>query len=298
MCYHYIMPQENKIYYKRHGLLFFSLFLLFTLIFLVRLDWQDSRRGLTFAMLDVGQGDALFVESPTGTQVMFDAGPARRVLGPLQRITSPFDRSIDAVVITNPDADHIGGFLDILKNYKVGAVFEPGTLNDSKTFQNLQAEIKNRNIPRVLARRGMRLHIGGGAYIDILFPDRDVSGWTTNDGSVVARLSYGATSIMLTGDASAKTEKIILSQYEGTKLESDILKVGHHGSRSSSSDSFVRAVSPLYAVISDGRDNKYGHPHPEVLDTLTQFGAQILRTDLLGTVILSCDRMGACAIKK
>src|SRR3989344_5275464 len=215
MCYHYNMPQENKIYYKRHGLLFFSLFLLFTLIFLVRLDWQDSRRGLTFAMLDVGQGDALFVESPTGTQVMFDAGPARRVLGPLQRVISPFDRSIDAVVITNPDADHIGGFLDILKNYKVGAVFEPGTLNDYKTFQNLQAEIKNRNIPRVLARRGMRLHIGGGAYIDILFPDRDVSGWTTNDGSVVARLSYGAPSIILTGDASTKTEKIILSQYEG-----------------------------------------------------------------------------------
>ncbi|HBB49531.1 TPA: hypothetical protein DEQ22_01920 [Candidatus Nomurabacteria bacterium] len=283
---------------KKHGLLFFVFLLFIINIFLFYLDWRDSRRGLTFAMLNVGQGDALFIESPTGTQIMFDAGPARRVLGPLSRVMLPFDRSIDAIVITNPDADHIGGFSDILKNYKVGAVFEPGTLNDSKTFQNLKTEVKRQNIPNILTRKGMRLNIGGSAFIDILFPDRDVSGWTTNDGSVVARLSYGATSIMLTGDASAKTEKIILSQYEEAELKSDVLKVGHHGSRSSTSGSFVKAVSPVYAFISNGKDNKYGHPHPEVLDTLIQFGAQILRTDILGTVVFSCDRMKICAIRK
>ena len=258
-------------------------------VFLVNSDWQNSHRVLTFAMLNVGQGDALFIESPTGAQIMFDGGPARKVLGPLARVMSPFDKSIDALVITNPDADHIGGFLDILKNYKVDHVFESGTLTDSKIYQSLREEMKKQNIPNILAKKGMRLDIGGGVFIDILFPDRDVSSWATNDGSVVARLSYGKTSIMLTGDATIKTEKIILEENSETQLRSTILKVGHHGSRTSTSASFTQSVAPIYSLISDGKDNKYGHPHKETLDTLTQFGAKIFRTDLLGSIIMKSD---------
>jgi competence protein ComEC len=262
------MLEKSKKYH-----LLIIIFILFVInIFLFRLDWQNSHRVLTFAMLNVGQGDALFIESPTGTQIMFDAGPARKILGPLSKLMSPFDKTIDAVFITNPDADHIGGFSDIFKNYKVGAVFESGTLNDSKTFQN----------------------IGGGVVIDILFPDRDVSSWTTNDGSIVARLSYGDTSIMLTGDSTTKTEKIILSENSTEQLGSYFLKVGHHGSRTSTSSSFTKTVSPKYALISVGKDNKYGHPHADTLATLTQSGAKILRTDLLGTIIIKCARMGVC----
>jgi len=275
--------------HQKYGLLIFVLLLLVADVFLFRLDFKSSNRGLTFAMLDIGQGDALFIESPTGTQIMFDAGPARKVLGPLARVMSPFDRSIDAIVITNPDADHIGGFLDVLKNYKVGRVFEPGTFNDSKTYQNLEEEIKKQNIPDILARRGMRLDIGGGAMIDILFPDRDVYTWATNDGSIVARLTYGKTSIMLTGDATTKTEKIILGENSPAQLHSTILKVGHHGSRTSTSGEFVRAVAPTYALISDGSNNKYGHPHQETLDTLAQFSAKVFRTDLLGSIIVQSD---------
>lgn len=286
------MPKERK----KHGLLIVVFLLLATNIFLFRLDWQNTHRGLTFAMLDIGQGDALFIESPTGTQIMFDAGPARKVLGPLAHVMSPFDKSIDAIFITNPDADHIGGFADILKNYKVGVAFEPGTLNDSKTFQNLKTEIKNQNIPDILAKRGMRLDLGGEVFIDILFPDQDVSDWTSNDGSIVARLTYGDTSIMLTGDATMKTEKIILGENSTSALRSTFLKVGHHGSRTSTSSEFVKAVVPTYALISDGKDNKYGHPHQETLDTLNQFGAKIFRTDLLGTIIIKCAKMGVCEI--
>ena len=281
---------------KKYRLFLLVLLLLLVDTLLLRLDWQNSRRVLTFAMLNVGQGDALFIESPTGTQIMFDGGPARKVLGPLAGVMSPFDRTIDAIVITNPDADHIGGFSDILKNYKIGLVLEPGTLNDSKTFQNLKTEIKNQNISNILARRGMRLHIGGGAFIDILFPDRDVSSWETNDGSVVARLSYGDTSIMLTGDATKKTEKIILEENLSTELESTFLKVGHHGSRTSTSSSFVKTVSPEYALISAGKDNKYGHPHQDTLSALSQFGAKIIRTDLSGSIIIKCDTIGPCEI--
>jgi competence protein ComEC len=209
---------------------------------------------------------------------------------------SPFDDSIDAIIVTNPDADHIGGFSDILENYKVGAVFESGTLTDSKVYQNLRAEMKKQNIPDILVKRGMKLDMGGGVFIDILFPDRDVSAWATNEGSVVARLTYGETSIMLTGDATAKAEKIILSESPGTQLKSTILKVGHHGSRTSTSLPFAKAVYPVYALISDGKDNSYGHPHQETLNTLAQFGAKILRTDLLGTIIMKCDTIKTCKI--
>ncbi len=137
---------KNKTFVQKYGLLVFVLFLLVVNVYLFRLDLQGLNKGLTFAMLDVGQGDALFIESPTGTQVLVDAGPPRKVLGPLTRLMSPFDRNIDAFIITNPDQDHIGGFLDILKTYEVEQVFEPGTLNDSKIYQNLKTEIKNKNI--------------------------------------------------------------------------------------------------------------------------------------------------------
>ena len=286
----------NEDIMKKYNLLIFTLFLLVANVFLIHLDWQNSHKVFTFAMLNVGQGDGLFIESPTGTQIMFDAGHPRSVLGPLAKVMSPFDKSIDAFVITNPDADHIGGLADILKNYKVGMVFESGALTDSKTYQSIREEMKRQNIPDILAKRGMRLDVGGGAYIDILFPDRDVSEWATNDGSVVARLTYGNTSIMLTGDAPTKTEKIILGENSATQLKSTILKVGHHGSRTSSSSAFVKAVSPEEAFVSVGKDNKYGHPHQETLDTLAQIGAKIFRTDLVGTIIMKCDTMNLCEI--
>lgn len=249
-------------------------------------------------MLDVGQGDALFVESPTGTQILIDGGPPRKILSQLSHVMSPFDRNIDAFIVTNPDQDHIAGFLDVLKIYKVDIVFEPGTLNDSKVYQNLKDEIKKKNIPDILARKGMKLDMGGGVIVDILFPDRDVSNFDVNDGSIVARLSYGDTSIMLTGDSTAKTEKIILTRNDKEKIDSTILKVGHHGSRTSTSKEFVETVSPSYALISDGKDNKYGHPHIETLETLEQFGAKILRTDINGTLVFKCGTISKCAIKK
>ena len=287
------MPDEGK---KNYVLLFLVIILTVCLVYLFRIDLQSRKTGLTFAMLDVGQGDALFIESPTGTQVLIDAGPARRLMGPLSQIMSPFDRSIDAIVITNPDADHISGFADVLKKYEVGILLEPGTFNESKTFQNIKDEIERKNIPDVLAKKGMKLDLGGDVFIDILFPDRDVSSWNPNDCSIVARLSYGDMSVMLTGDSTIKTEKIILEDFKKENLTSTILKVGHHGSRTSSSDAFVKAVAPRYALISDAKDNKYGHPHQEVVDLFSEIGAKIMRTDLLGTIVMKCDRMAVCEI--
>ena len=115
--------------FKKYYLLFFTFLLLVANFFVFYIDWQNSHRGLTFAMLDVGQGDALFIESPTGTQILIDGGPPKKILNQLSRVMSPFDRRIDAILITNPDSDHISGFLDVLKTYKVGEMFEPGHLD-------------------------------------------------------------------------------------------------------------------------------------------------------------------------
>ena len=284
--------------FKKHGLILIVFFLLFISLLLIFTDWQSTHRGFTFAMLDIGQGDGLFIESPTGTQVLVDAGPPRKILSELTKVMPYFDRSIDAIIITNPDQDHIGGIADVLSSYKVGEIFEPGTWNDSKTYQNLEEEIKRENIPDILAKAGMRLDLGGGAVIDILFPDRDVANWPTNDGSTVAVLSYGNEKIMLTGDATMKTENLILQNNNLANLKSDILKVGHHGSKYSTSEEFIKAVSPKYAFISVGKDNKYGHPSPETMSRLEQFGVKIFRTDLLGAIILKCDKMEVCKINK
>jgi competence protein ComEC len=274
---------------KKYFLPILVSFLLVFNIFLFEADWQNCHRGFTFAMLNVGQGDGLFIESPTGTHVLVDGGPPKSILGPLSQVMPPFAKNIDAMMITNPDSDHIGGFADVLKNYKVGALFEPGTVSPSKTYENLEAEIKKEKIPDILAKRGMRLDLGGGVILNILFPDRDVSTWATNDGSMMARLTYGNIAIMLTGDAPMKTERILLAENSPAQLKSNVLKVGHHGSRTSTSPSFVQAVLPTYALISDGKDNKYGHPHQETLDTLAQFGVKVFRTDQLGTIILKSD---------
>ncbi len=287
------MPDDGR---KNYSLLVLVLILLVVNVYLFRLDTHSRQTSLTLAMLDIGQGDAIFIESPSGTQILFDAGPAHKILGSLSKVMSPFDRTIDAIVITNPDADHIGGFAEVLKKYKVGMVFESGTINDSSTYKNLRKEIEKQKIPDILAKSGMKLDLGGGVLINVLFPNQDVSTWSSNDGSIVARLLYGGTSVMLTGDATMKTEKIILDKFKKEDLQSVILKVGHHGSRTSSSDTFVKIVAPKYALISLGKENKYGHPHPEVLDVLSEIRAKILRTDMLGTIIMKCDRMAVCEI--
>jgi competence protein ComEC len=287
------MPEKRDTSFNNYWLPALALLLALITAYIFWLDWQALHRKLTFAMLDIGQGDGLFIESPTGTQVLVDGGPPGAIMKQLPKMMHFFDKSIDAIVITNPDADHIGGFLDVLKTYKIGQVFEPGTFNDSATYKNLENAIKAQGIPDTVVHNGMQLDLGGGVVIDILFPDRDVSTWTTNDGSIVARLSYGATSVMLTGDATSETEKLILAGNSADSLKSTILKVGHHGSRTSTSPEFVQALQPAYALISDGVKNKYGHPHQETLDTLKQFAVQVLRTDLLGTIVMKSDGQNA-----
>lgn len=243
---------------------------------------------LTVDFLNVGQGDAILVRGPDGTTVLFDGGPDRTLLTRLGEVLPFWQHSIDMIVITNPDKDHIAGFIPLLQTMKVGAVLEPGTSSVSATYHALKDEIarsqKENGTKTLIARKGMRFPIGSGAEIDILFPDRDVSDWKTNDGSIIARVVYASTSVLLTGDATKKTE-VLLGRVEGV----DILEVGHHGSRTSTGDSLVSMLRPKWAVISAGFKNKYGHPHQETLDTLKKFNVTSFVTHEKGTITFVSD---------
>ena len=253
---------------------------------------EYGRGALTFAVLDIGQGDGLFVQGPTGIQVLIDAGPdTGAVLSQLSKVMPFGDRTIDAVIETHPDADHMGGLIDVLDRYKVGAFITPGIVKRSTTTGALDREMDAEHAKIYIARRGMVVDLGGGAELDVLYPDTDVSGYgeKTNDGSIVAHLVYGKTSVMLTGDAAFDTESHLLQVSTSTDLASSILKVGHHGSRTSTSDAFIAAVHPQVALISVGARNAYGHPTEETLGRLSAAGVPVIRTDQHGIIICTSN---------
>lgn len=243
---------------------------------------------LTFSVLDVGQGDALFIESPTGIQVLVDAGANKTVMKELGAVMSFFDRHIDMLVVTHADRDHFEGFIPLLKKYKTDVMLLSGTKSESALYESFEKDVERKKIPKVFARRGQVVDLGGGAYLHILFPDRDVSHMETNDASIVIKLVYGKTSVMLQGDSPTKIEDYLLSIDEG-ELDSDILKAGHHGSRTSTGEPYVKAVTPRWAIISAGKDNSYGHPHPEVVDVLTRNNIEMLGTYDRGRIVFESD---------
>ena len=243
---------------------------------------------LTVAFLDVGQGDAVYIEAPNGNQVLIDSGRSKAVLRELNKVMPFYDRSIDVLLATHPDQDHIGGFPDILKRYDVDFFLESGRESDSAVYEEVLQLTVVDDIKKIQARRGMVVMLDDDVHLNILFPDRDVRDVESNTASVITQLVYGETEFMLTGD-SPKTIEEYLVMLDGENLESDVLKAGHHGSKTSSAEAFVGFVSPKYSVISAGKDNKYGHPHEDVIDVLNQFGSAILSTGDSGIIVFESD---------
>lgn len=254
--------------------------------FLVHSEKQSDLLHIYF--FDIGQGDSIFIESPTHGRVLIDGGPDRDVLSELGKVLPFGDTRIDVIIGTHPDKDHIGGLPEIIGRYNVGAFIGTEVQSENVLSYELEQRIRDRGIPHLLAKRGTVIDFGDGAKLIILFPDRDVTTWETNDASVVALLMYKERSFLLTGDATLKTELTLLSLDEAV-LNADVLKVGHHGSRTSTSKLFADAVSPEYSIISAGKNNTYGHPHKEVLTQLTQAGSVILSTAEKGTIMFETD---------
>lgn len=248
--------------------------------------YGDEPEVLTVAFLNVGQGDAIYIESPTGVQLLIDTGPDQSVLRELGSLMDFSDRTLDAVLLTHEDRDHVGGLPDIFARYSVATFIR--TENQGDSAEARAVDVLPKDLDVIYARRGMTFDLGGGAMLDILFPAGDPRELESNTSSIVARLVYGETEFLFTGDSPASIESYLIGA-DASVLQSDVLKAGHHGSRTSTSPEFVAAVLPEYAVISAGRDNRYGHPHEEVVATLEEAGVKILNTAEKDAIIFKTD---------
>lgn len=256
-----------------------------------RIYSANTSKYLKVVFLDVGQGDAIYIEAPNRKQILIDGGKDAKLLSSLAKVMPFADRSIDMVITTHPDADHIGGLPVLLDYYKVENILENGAVSDSSLFSSLEERIAKKKINKTIAHRGMHLILDEerNIYLDILFPDREASLLESNEASVVIKLVYGESSFMFMGDASLYTENLIEWNEKPGNLDVDVLKLGHHGARTSSSELWLEATSPEVAIISAGKDNSYGHPHKEVLDRLKKLNIPFLSTIDKGNIIFKTD---------
>lgn len=246
-------------------------------------------RVLTVAFLDVGQGDAVFIQAPNGNQLLYDAGPpSGKILRSISEVMPFYDRSIDIAILSHPDMDHIGGFMDVFARFNISAVLQSGANSENGVHDEMLRVIRDEGAAHFTARRGMQISLGDGVVIDVLYPDRDTAQMDTNDASIVLRVRYKETAFLISGDLPRSLEEHIVAQ-EGSNLHANVLKLGHHGSRTSTSPLFLVAVHPDVAVISAGLNNRYGHPHKEVLDELKEFYVPMLSTATEGNIIFESD---------
>lgn len=252
--------------------------------------FREDRAGiLRVSFLDVGQGDAILIDSPTGRQVLIDGGPADGgVVRRLGALLAWHDRAIDVVIPTHPDADHIAGLIDVLARYQVGLILRPSVSGETETARALVETLRQEGAAQIVAERGQVIDLGRGAYLEVLTPDRDAARIATNDGCIVTRLVYGDTAFLFPCDAPQAVEKYLVS-LDGSALKSDVLKAGHHGSRTSSAPLFVGYVDPVRVVYSRGCDNDFGFPHQETRDTFRRFGIEELDTCTEGTITFESD---------
>ncbi len=272
-------------------ILIFSLFIIASSLW-YKLSLGDSNGSyMKVVFLDVGQGDAVYIEAPNGKQVLIDGGPNASLISSLSGVMPFADRSIDMIIATHPDMDHIGGFPVLLDNYKVSNIIENGGTSTSEVYAELEEKILKNNVNKIIAKRGMHIVLDDkkNIYLDILFPDRDAKDLESNDGSIVGKLVYGENSFLFTGDASLYTENQIEWNEKDTTLDSDVLKLGHHGAKTSSSLLWLEKVTPEVAIISAGKNNKYGHPSEEVIDRLDTLKIPYLNTANIGNIIFKSD---------
>lgn len=249
-----------------------------------------ARGELTVAFLDVGQGDAILITTPRGQRVLIDGGPDRSVLSRLGEQMPFYARNIDLMILTHPHHDHVGGLVEVLDRYNVDRVLYSGALHTAPSYLEWLQYIDEKNIPLQLIDEPRVLDFGDGVSLHILYPMRSflherVS--ELNNTSIVAKLVFGETSVLLTGDAEYVVERDLLDA--GVDVRADVLKLGHHGSDTSTTPAFFDAVNPGYVVASVGDRNRYGHPSASILSRLTDRGVRVFRTDRDGTVVFKSD---------
>jgi competence protein ComEC len=236
-------------------------------------------------VFDVGQGDAILIEAPTGEQMLVDAGPSDTVLAKLGAVLSPLDRSLDAILVTHPHEDHLAGFVEVLRRYDVETVYETGDEHGAGAQSVFWDEVALEGASHTFVQDGVSITLGD-VTLDVMAPDASLAGKHLQDpnlASVVLLLTYGETSLLFMGDAPTELEEEILPDLSESV---DVLKVAHHGSAYSTSQTFLEVAEPRIAIISVGK-NSYGHPHPVLLSRLKASGADVYRTDVDGDILIT-----------
>lgn len=283
----------ERIRLSKEKLAIFSLALIAAIIWLVAL--RNKPETLIAVFLDVGQGDCIFLRTPSGHTILVDGGgrsddPKTDIIGP--RVVEPFLRregvnKIDLVVLTHPHEDHVQGLVSVVRDFRVGMVLDPGIPQGSKAYQEFLKTVQRRRVLYRRATRGQEIDFGDGVRARVLNPPPNHLVGTeddTNNNSIVLRITYGKSAILLTGDAGADAETDIMAS--GANLASDVLKVCHHGSLTGTSEEWLDAVRPKIAVISVGK-NSFGHPSKAVVERLAGRGIKVYRTDRDGAITVS-----------
>ena len=236
--------------------------------------------------IDVNQGDSILIELPNNKKILIDAGDNHYGDTVVSYLKKNNITDIDYAILTHPDADHSGGYDDVIYNFPIGAIFMPDIESDKETFKDVKKAIEEKQIEKNIVRASdILFNEQNGLKAVFVAPVEKIN--DTNEMSLVLHLTYKNTTFLFTGDASQKSESAMLNS--NYNLNSDMLKVGHHGSSSSSTREFIKAVSPKYAIISCGLNNRYNHPTTKTLNTLQAFGIETHRTDLEGTIIAISD---------
>jgi len=275
------------------GSAFSILLALLILNFLAWLIVYDLSRTefLEVTFFDVGQGDAIFIETPQNHQILIDGGPDSAVLEKINKELPFWDNTLDLIILTHPEHDHLSGLLEILKRYQVENILWTGVQKETAEFEEWQRLIQEEGAKIKIAQAPQEIKIPKChlCNLEILWPLENLAGRevsNVNNTSIIAKLVFGKNSFLFTGDVYKSVEKEFVNRE--VDIDSDILKVSHHGSKTSSDEDFIREVSPEIAVIQCGKDNFYGHPHSETLETLEKYGINILRTDISGDIKIIC----------
>ncbi len=245
---------------------------------------------LTISFIDVGQGDSILIQTPSHKTMIIDGGPGNAVMRTLTHKLSFFNNDIDVVLPTHPDADHVTGLIDVIKQYSVHMIVESPAKSETGVFQKLEQAVHDEEgAEHYIGNLGDSIDFGDGVTFTIVSPRTEVwHGEDTNDESVTGVLRYGDTTFLLTGDLpSTHEDDVIATGLVPRNIT--VLKAGHHGSKFSSSDIFLKYLKPTYTIISAGKDNRYGHPNPEALARIEKESKSILSTIDHGTITFETD---------
>jgi len=247
---------------------------------------QNKENTLEVNFLDVGQGDAILIKTISGQNILIDGGEDEKIIKRLSEELSWWDKKIDLIILTHPHSDHVGGLVDVLKRYEVLKVLYTGAIHNSPDYLAWLELIKEKSISLSIINHSQKILLGDDCSLEILYPisQDNISGQANlNNTSIVSRLDYRQTSFLFMGDAEKEVEEILL-KIEAGKLKTDVLKIGHHGSDSSSLLGFLEIVDPVYAVIEVGKDNRFDHPSPRIIKRLERLGIKTFRTDMDGNI--------------